>query len=750
MKVLKFGGTSVGTASGRDNICTLALEKNERTIVVVSALSGVTDSLLALGREAAAGNKSNYEEILQALRKRHFEAIEQSTPIYIREEIKDYCSSLIDKLTIEADEIYKNRELTAVADASVVAYGERLSSRILASMMDDCAHIDSTQIIKTTPYFNRHIVDFPQTNHLINEAVSKISSRIIVMGGFISSEAGNNETTNLGRGGSDYTAAIVASALGVSTLYIYTDVDGFLSSDPRIVDNAILIEELGFVEAMELCNFGAKVVYPPTIFPAYNADIPIVIRSTNNHKCKGTTIKNSSLMTSESSVFKGISSINDTALLSIQGLKNFGLVGINYRLFRALSAEGISVFMVSQSSSNNITKVAIKNGDTQRAMEVIRSEFKGEIERGEIDECSVERNLAIIAVVGASLKENREATAQILNILSDNGINIIASAQGGTQNSIAFVTELSSLRRATKVLHEALFIKHYDEVNIEIVGNNALSHTIKELVENSARKIMERYGLKVEISAKNSGCAVIVDCSKDTNLNYNELLNSGKNIVSANRRAAAIENYNHATSKYKCSATVGEGLPIMRALGDMVHSGDEINEIKGLVSGVINYAMNLFAKGISMTTAMQTAVNNYYDEVELEDEIGGKNCGKRIKILAQKCELCGDVTIEPLYDNSLTLGEIDAIWEEKRKVLSPNEKFVYIAECTKEGARVYVDKVNDKEQLYYTDNYNVAVLISSKRYREYPLQIKGYDTPNLEQIAGRVLSDILEIVGITL
>ncbi len=343
IRVLKFGGTSVGSHKGRENIVRLALSGDGRTVVVVSALGGVTDLLVSLTTD-----RKN-PEIIEAIESRHREAIAQSIAENRQASVQIECDKVL--------EILHNPQAT---HNDIVAVGERLSSIILSQMIECASHLDSVSMFKTTPYFARHIIDFATTNTLIKTAFEKVSNnKVVVIGGFISSDRDSGLVTNLGRGGSDYTAAIVAAALGADELYIYTDVDGFLSADPRIVPGAILIEQLGFVEAMELCNFGAKVVYPPTIAPAYNAEIPIVIRNTYNDTCKGTIISKIEYFTGDATIFKGISSINDTSLLRVRGR---GIAGFNYRLFRALSQSGISIYLVSSEEEGALTNIAIRGG----------------------------------------------------------------------------------------------------------------------------------------------------------------------------------------------------------------------------------------------------------------------------------------------------------------------------------------------------------------------------------------------------
>ncbi len=726
MKVLKFGGTSVGAPKGRDNICSLALQGSEQSVVIVSALGGVTDMLLQLGHQAASSPKEHYEATLKKLYARHYEAIELSVPRDRAEEVEAQCTTLLDELSDIAKGISLTGEFSPFCEAKVVAYGERLSSIILASMIEDATHIDSTEIIKTTPYFGRHIVDFTSTNNSVKQRFAGITSKVVVMGGFISSEVGSGRITNLGRGGSDYTAAIVASALKVSHLYIYTDVDGFLSADPRIVSDAVLIDELGFVEAMELCNFGAKVVYPPTIFPAYNANIPIVIRNTYSN-CAGTTIRSRASLSGDAAVFKGISSINDTALLTLRGLGALGLIGVNYRLFKALGRAGISIFLVSQQSSDNSTSVAIRNGDIGRATTVINEEFASEIAMGEIESCSVVENLAIVAVVGSSLSDNTEATAMIYSTLESAGINIITSGQGGAQNSVAFVTELASLRKATIVLHSAIFSTSYSELNISILGDSQLMEQVRELITKQRRAILERHGLRLNITDSTSEAGIIVDTTT-TQSDYSQYTNSGKIVVSANR----VATYNYLSSEESTSllygAAMGDSTQIIRTLRDLTSSGDRVLSIRAILSPELDSAL----RGVSSGSELLKICS--------EEELSGAASSQRLGIIAHSIGI---------KLSTIEIDDVISTCDELLRGLTDNQRLSQVCYIEGDGtARIAIEVIGGNDPLYYNVEHSTTTLINTLRYREYPLQIKGYEAPTPQSLSALILSDILSVAKI--
>ncbi len=724
MKVLKFGGSSVGSHAGRQSIKTIASKFDEPTVVVVSALGGVTDSLIAVAKEASAGNETSYQEMLAQIRMRHNEAIGQSVPTERQQSVTECCETLLVELSNILKGVFLINDLSPKTEAAIVAYGERLSSIIIAAIIDDATHIDAREIIKTQPYFGRHIVDFTLTNANIREKIGCSKAKTIVLGGFISSDKTTGETTNLGRGGSDYTASIIAAAVEAKQLYIYTDVDGFMTADPRVIDGAILIERLSYVEAMELCNFGAKVIYPPTIFPAYNANIPIIIRNTFNTECRGTYIsKEVEEQYKESrgeneKIIKGISSINDTALLTIRGLGMVGVIGVNYRIFKALGKAGISVFLVSQASSENSTSIAMKNCDVEHAVEVLRSEFAQEIAMGEIDDCVVQKNLATVGIVGERMKDTPGVAGQLYGTLGRSGINIIASAQGASQTNISFVTELASLRKAINVLHSSFFLSEYREMNLYIVGIGTVGRNLLEQIASQQKLLMERNGLKINVvgisnskatlfSADGVGlgdykeklttdCAfkstprdifnkiisenlfnsVFVDCTASAEVAslYDDLLTHNISVVTANKIAAS-SGYEHYSAlkatarqrgvKFLFETNVGAGLPIINTINDLRNSGDTILGLQAVVSGTLNFIFNELSADVPFSRTVKLACEAGYAEPDPRIDLSGTDVIRKLVILTRESGYkinTEDVEKQLFIDDSLFNGSIDEFW----------------------------------------------------------------------------------------
>ncbi|MBR3540522.1 MAG: aspartate kinase, partial [Bacteroidales bacterium] len=455
MHVLKFGGSSVGSIASIKNVKQIVESRTEPVIVVVSALGGITDRLIATAQKASVGDESFRDEF-QFILERHFDVVSGLLEGEQLESIKLFLNKTLSELKDIYEGVFLIRELSPRTLCTVVSYGERISSRIIATVIKDAEHVDSREIVKTKKVFAKNVCDFNLTNPLVRERLSR-PNPVIVLGGFISRDAETGEVTNLGRGGSDYTAAIIAAALDADMLEIWTDVDGFMTADPRVINSAYVINELSFIEAMELCNFGAKVIYPPTIFPVFHKNIPIVIKNTFNPTAKGTLIhKNPSH--DDLKIIKGISSINDTCLVTISGLGMVGVIGVNKRIFSALADHGISVFIVSQASSESTTTIGVKNDEADKTIAVLKEEFKYEIQAGEISDITAEHDLATVAVVGEKMKSTTGIAGKLFRIMGLNGINIIACAQGASETNISFVIKKSSLRKALNVIHDSFFL----------------------------------------------------------------------------------------------------------------------------------------------------------------------------------------------------------------------------------------------------------------------------------------------------
>lgn len=468
MKVLKFGGTSVGSVESIQRVKKIVDAMAEPAIVVVSAVGGITDKLIATTTKAVTSD-TTYTTDFENICKIHTNIIDGVVPADKLTYVKEQVNILLEEVGtilkgVEGIENISNKDMDLV-----VSYGERISSIIVASVLD-AKHWNSLEIIKTNKSLRKNVLDTDLTYSNIEKAYNK--EERVVMGGFISTDSESGEITNLGRGGSDYTAAIVAGALNAEALEIWTDVDGFLTADPRMVRNAYTIEELSYLEAVELSNFGAKIIYPPTIYPVYEKNIPLYIRNSYNPEFKGTKI--SGQKTSEEKAIKGISSINDTCLITLQGMGMVGVSGISSRTFQALANQGISVFLISQASSENSTTFAIRNEEAEIAVHALKEEFKNELDNGEIWSIEPRKDLATVAIVGDNMRHNMGLAGKLFDTLGRSGINIIACAQGASETNISFVIKRKYLSKALNVLHDAFFLADYQALNIFLVGTGTV------------------------------------------------------------------------------------------------------------------------------------------------------------------------------------------------------------------------------------------------------------------------------------
>ena len=810
MKVLKFGGTSVGSEKGLSQVKKIVESCSEDVIVVVSALGGITDQLLLTARLAAAGDEA-YMPQCTAMIARHNELVEKIVLPENRPGVQNRLDELLDELSNIFKGVYLIRDLSPKTTDMILSYGERLSSEIVCGAVAGSVRYDAREFIKTKPLFNRHVVDFASTEKLIERRFEKMP-HVAIVPGFIATDLANGDATNLGRGGSDYTAAILASTLKASALEIWTDVDGFMTADPKVINDAYVIEHLSYVEAMELCNFGAKVIYPPTIFPAYHKNIPIVIRNTFNLDSKGTAISRES-SGDASRAIKGISSINDTCLITIQGLGMVGVIGVNYRIFKTLAKSGISVFLVSQAASENTTSIGVRNDDADLAMEVLTEEFAQEIALGEINKIKKEPNLATIAIVGENMKHTPGIAGKLFGTLGRSGINVIACAQGASETNISFVVSLDSLRKTLNVLHDSFFLSDYQVLNIFIAGVGLIGSNLLEQIRlqqaklmkenslqirvvgatNSKRYIVDRDGLDLKtyrdelrrsenvstpaafrdaILSMNIFISVFVDCTASAEVAdiYKDLLEHNVSVVAANKTAASSEydRYHELKSiarkrgvKFLFETNVGAGLPIINTISDLINSGDRILKIEAVVSGTLNYIFNEMSATVPMSKAIKMAQEAGYAEPDPRIDLSGMDVIRKLVILSreagyrvEQADVKKHLFIpEKYFEGSVEdfwrkIPEIDAEFEQRRKKLEASGKrWRFIATMENGKTEVGLREVDSESPFYHLAGSNNVILLTTERYKEYPMQIKGYGAGAGVTAAG-VFADIISIANI--
>ena len=810
MKILKFGGTSVGSVEGILNVKKIVEAEPEPIIVVVSALSGITDNLYQLAKLAADAD-SEYEIEYRNICQRHFDIIDAVVLPEQKNAVIEQVKSLFNDLSNILRGIFLIKDSSEKIIDNIVSYGESVSSIIIANTIKNAKHYNSKDFIKTNYQFKKHVIDFPKTNELIKNTFVNINNTV-VCGGFIATDSVTGFVTNLGRGGSDYTAAIIAAALNASILEIWTDVDGFMTADPRIISNTYVIEQLSFSEAMELCNFGAKVIYPPTIFPVFHKNIPVKIKNTFNSDAPGTYISAEKVSPSSKAI-KGISSINDTSLITIQGLGMVGVIGVNRRIFRVLAENRISVFFVSQASSENTTSIGVKNDDSTLSVSVLRKEFEQEIQRGEIDNIFSEDDLATIAIVGDNMKRTPGIAGKLFGTLGRNGINVIACAQGASETNISFVTDRKSLRKALNVIHDSFFLSEYQVLNLFIIGIGTVGGNLLEQIKKQQPKLMLQNGLKLnvagiasidkmlfvregidlenyleqlekegqvstpaqicsELLSMNIFNSVFVDCTASheiANL-YRILLENNISVVAANKIAASsnFEDYfalkemaRKRGVKFLFETNVGAGLPIINTMNSLINSGDYIQRMEAVLSGTLNFIFNTLSENIPLSKAILLAKEAGFSEPDPRIDLSGKDVVRKLVILAREAGYCveqEDVTknlfIPPQYfDGSLddfwkNITALDAEFEEKRKKLAEeNKRWRFVATMDNGKCTVGLQVVDNMHPFYDLQGSNNIILITTERYNEFPMMIKGYGAGASVTAAG-VFADIISIANI--
>ena len=728
MKVMKFGGTSVGSVNSILNLKGIVEEAaaNERVIVVVSALGGITDKLIKTANMAVNGDNAFNKEF-QEIMARHHDLINAIIP---DENKRSALLQEVDMLLNEMNNIYQGlaliNNLTPKSEATIVSYGERISSRIVAALIDGAVRYNARNFIKTEVKHEKHILADDITDKLIHELFDNSTEQVIVVHGFIAQDKDREEITNLGRGGSDYTAAIIAATLKADCLEIWTDVDGFMTADPRVINNAYTIGHLSYVEATELCNFGAKVVYPPTIYPVFKANIPIKIKNTFNPEATGTIIDDHS--EDEGRLIKGISSINDTDLLTVQGLGMVGVVGVNQRIFRALANANISVFLVAQASSENSTSLGLRNVDSAKACDVLNKEFEKEISMGLMESVRATSELSTVAIVGENMRHNAGIIGKLFQTLGRNGINVIACAQGGQETNISFVIDSNLLRKTLNVIHDSFFLSEYKVLNLFICGIGTVGSSLIEQIAsqqetlkkehslklnivgiaNSRHAIFDREGLNLanyraelnaskecdiqrlrdEIIHMNIFNPVFVDCTANGEVAslYADLLSHNINVVAANKIAASSDykaycQLKHIARqrniKFLFETNVGAGLPIINTINDLINSGDKILKIEAVLSGTLNFIFNVLSRDIPLSEAVRLAQEKGYSEPDPRIDLCGKDVIRKLVILAREAGYAieqEDVEANLFIPQELFDGTIENFWANCHSLMSSSSR----------------------------------------------------------------------------
>ena len=817
---MKFGGTSVGSVKSILSLKKI-VETEARTqpvVVVVSALDGITDKLIATSRMAKQGD-DRYREEFDAMVTRHHQMIEAIiTDDKKRVDLFNNVDQLFDQLKSIYYGVYLIHDLSKKTEDTIVSYGERLSSHIVAAMVKNGVRMNSRDFIRTEKKQGKHVLDTELTKELVTEAFKGMSDKAVyVVPGFIARDRDSHETTNLGRGGSDYTAAIIAATLDAEVLEIWTDVDGFMTADPKVIKTAYTINELSYVEAMELCNFGAKVIYPPTIYPVCIKNIPIKVKNTFNPEHPGTLIKDH--IENDQKPIKGISSIKGTTLITVTGLSMVGVIGVNRRIFTTLANKGISVFMVSQASSENSTSIGVRDEDAAAAAEVLNAEFAKEIETGAMFPMQVESGLATIAIVGENMKQTPGIAGKLFGTLGRSGISVIACAQGASETNISFVVDGKFLRKSLNVLHDSFFLSEYKVLNLFICGIGTVGGMLLEQIRTQQQFLMQSRRLKLnvvgisdvdnfvldrdgidldnyekilragfkadtdhmreEIVKMNIFNSVFVDCTASRQIAtlYQTFLEHNISVVAANKIAASSDYDSYLKLKqtardrgvwFRYETNVGAGLPIIGTINDLCNSGDKILKIEAILSGTLNFIFNEIAADVPFSETVRRAKEQRYSEPDPRIDLSGTDVIRKLVILTREAgyKVEQDDVEKHLFvpDNYFEgsiddfwkkLPELDADFEARRKVLESEGKrwrFVATMEADEKNPSSFKTSVALKEvpqnhPFYPLEGSNNIVLLTTERYKEYPMLIQGYGAGAAVTAAG-VFANIMSIANI--
>ena len=811
MKVLKFGGTSVGSVKSILSLKRIveAEARKQPVVVVVSALGGITDKLIQTSHLALQGDE-RYKEEFQQMVDRHHQMIDTIiTEPKKREQLFTTIDALFEQLKSIYFGVYLIHDLSEKTLDAIVSYGERLSSNIVASLIKGAKWYDARNFIKTVRKNGKHVLDSELTNKLTRDTFDDLP-KVSLVPGFISRDRDTGEVTNLGRGGSDYTAAIIAAALDAEILEIWTDVDGFMTADPRVIKTAYTINALSYIEAMELCNFGAKVIYPPTIYPVCVKNIPILVKNTFNPNGAGTIIK--AEIDNDQKPIKGISSISGTTLITVTGLSMVGVIGVNRRIFSALAANGISVFMVSQASSENSTSIGVRDEDAPSAVKVLNAEFAKEIETGAMFPMHAESGLATIAIVGENMKHTPGIAGKLFGTLGRSGISVIACAQGASETNISFVVEGRFLRKSLNVLHDSFFLSEYKVLNLFICGVGTVGSKLIEQIRSQYELLKETSRLKLnvvgiasskkaiftrdgidldnyrqlleeaapsdkrrlhdEVIGMNIFNSVFVDCTASVEVAslYQSFLEHNISVIAANKIAASSDYDTYRKLKltalqrgvkFRYETNVGAGLPIIGTINDLCNSGDKILKIEAVLSGTLNFIFNEISATVPFSETVRRAKESGYSEPDPRIDLSGKDVVRKLVILTREAGYKveqDDVEKNLFVPDEYFEGSIDEFWkripqlddsfEERRKKLEADGKrWRFVATMDHGKTSVALQEVPQGHPFYNLQGSNNIVMLTTERYREFPMLIQGYGAGASVTAAG-VFANIMSIANI--
>jgi aspartokinase/homoserine dehydrogenase 1 len=809
MKVLKFGGSSVGNAE-RIRVVKKIIESEQLPlVVVVSAFHGITDSLKNIS-EIASSHKADYKLLLNELISKHKAVCQE----LLEGETLDAINSKIDTIFFELSEtlngLFLLRELSKYSLDKVLSTGERLSSVIISACLNNCLLLDSRELIKTDDNYGNANVDFKLTNSLIRRKISG-KNRLFLVPGFIAG-SNKNETSTLGRGGSDYSAAIIAAAINADMLEIWTDTNGFMTADPKKVERAYTIESLTYSEAIELSHFGAKVIYTPTLRPVYKKLIPVFIKNSFDPKAKGTLISEKSKNGSKSPI-KGISSIDHIDLITLQGPSMVGVTGTSMRLFGSLAKRNINIILITQASSEYSITFAVNPSETKKAVEAISQEFDREIAFRKELKIFVEKDLSIIAIVGEKMKNTPGVSATLFRSLGSNGINVIATAQGSSELNISVVIKNENLKKALNVIHDGFFLSKYKELHLFLAGTGFVGSSLIGQLGKQHDLLLRNYNLKInllgiansrlmvignkpiplencretldsegkksdinlfitQMTKLNLRNSVFIDCTANEKVAsaYRHALKKYVSVVTANKIACSSEySYYHELKslanekgvRFMYETTVGAGLPVIKTISDLVVSGDRILKIEAVLSGTLNFIFNTLGPDMPLSKTIRIAKERGISEPDPRIDLSGTDVVRKILILSREAGYAIDredvvvkeILPEECFEGDLTsfydkVRKYDAEFEKRRKILlNQNRKWRFFASMDQGKATVELITVDSSHPTFDLEGSNNIVLLTTERYRELPMVIKGYGA-GADVTAAGVFADIMRVVNV--
>lgn len=809
MKVLKFGGSSVGSPEIIREVNRIVSEQPKPCVVVVSAFKGITDQILATSMLASLRDKS-YEKGIESIYQRHVDVVAQLIPTSKKDAVLRYLGLLINDFKDLLYGVYLLADLTPKTQDHLLSFGERLSSFIISNIIEDASCVNMQNFIRTDSQFGNAQVDFDVTNALIFEELGAAHGIIVAPGFIAANEKG--DITTLGRGGSDYTAAIIAGAINAEILEIWTDVDGFMTADPKKVSKAYPIANLSYSEALELSHFGAKVIYTPTLHPAYLRNIPIKILNTFNPSAAGTIISGHSENHSES-LIKGVSSIEDITMITIQGSGLPGVTGISKRLFTALASRQVNIILITQASSEYSISFAIAPADTDKAEEAIREEFQIEMKYKKIIEMQVEKHLSVIAIVGEKMKNTPGISATMFTALGRNGISVSATAQGSCELNISVVIKKENLKKALNVIHEGFFLSHYKELHLYLVGLGTVGKDLLRQINQQQGILMKEHNLKINlvgiartkkmlikeegINLKNyseelekSGVntnmdqfvnrigelnlrnSVFIDCTGSEQIAglYDKMFDRYVSVVTANKIACSSEFSNYLHLKQKARKTgvkfiyetnVGAGLPIINTINDLMRSGDHIYKLEAVLSGTLNFIFNTLSEEIPLSKAIKMAQEKGFSEPDPRIDLSGLDVMRKLLILSREAGFgieASDVKMKRFLPDKCFEGSIDSFWKEvkkldgdfesrRKKLAEKGKKWRFFARLENGDPSIELLEVDSTHPAYELADSNNIILITTERYKDWPMIIRGYGAGAAVTAAG-VFADIIRIANV--